>query len=96
MDGKGRATDNAFIERLWRSVKYEKLYLNPPTDGMDLYQKLKEYMGYYNYQRRHQSLSDNRPAEVYVSHIPTPSEISDGFRALKYGKQEGSVILKQK
>ena len=96
MDGKGRATDNAFIERLWRSVKYEKLYLNPPTDGMDLYQKLKEYMEYYNYQRRHQSLSDNRPAEVYVSHISTPPEICEGFRALKYGKQESSVILTQK
>lgn len=93
MDGKGRATDNAFIERLWRSVKYEKLYLNPPKDGMDLYQKLKDYMEYYNYQRRHQSLSENRPADVYVSHITTPSEIFDGFQVLKYGKQQSSVIL---
>ena len=39
MDGKGRAIDNAFIERLWRSVKYEKIYLNPPTDGVNLYDK---------------------------------------------------------
>ena len=93
MDGKGRATDNAFVELLWRSVKYEKLYLNPPKDGMDLYQKLKDYMEYYNYQRRHQSLSDNRPADVYVSHIPTPFEISNGFQVLKYGKQQSSVIL---
>ena len=37
MDGKGRAIDNAFIERLWRSVNYEKLYLNPPADGVNLY-----------------------------------------------------------
>ena len=40
MDGKGRETDNAFIERLWRSVKYEKIYLNPPTDGIDLYNQI--------------------------------------------------------
>ncbi|MDO6516527.1 hypothetical protein [Zobellia uliginosa] len=43
MDGKGRATDNAFIERLWRSVKYEKIYLNPPGDGLDLFLLLAEY-----------------------------------------------------
>ncbi|UTW62867.1 IS3 family transposase [bacterium SCSIO 12741] len=46
MDGKGRATDNAFIERLWRNIKYEKLYLNPPTDGLDLYLKTAEYFNY--------------------------------------------------
>lgn len=95
MDGKGRATDNAFIERLWRSVKYEKIYLNPPKEGKHLYQLIKDYMGYYNYQRRHQSLDDNRPVEVFVSHISTPSEISDGFQALKYGKQQKSITLNQ-
>ncbi|MFT5884243.1 MAG: putative transposase, partial [Arcticibacterium sp.] len=42
MDGKGRATDNAFIERLWRNVKYEEIYLNPPDDGLDLHLKLVE------------------------------------------------------
>lgn len=56
MDGKGRATDNAFIERLWRNVKYEKLYLNPPKDGMDLYLLLAEYFNYYNHTRRHEAL----------------------------------------
>jgi len=65
MDGKGRATDNAFIERLWRNVKYEKLYLNPPTDGMDLYLKLAEYFNYYNHERRHQSLNDETPISRY-------------------------------
>jgi putative transposase len=44
MDGKGRATDNAFIERLWRNVKYEKLHLNPPEDGIDLYLKVQEFL----------------------------------------------------
>ena len=65
MDGKGRATDNAFIERLWRSVKVEKIYLNPPKDGLDLYMLLAEYFGYYNHERRHQSLEDEIPEEFY-------------------------------
>ena len=53
MDGKGRAIDNAFIERLWRRVKYEKIYLNPTKDGTDLYLKVTEYMQYYINERRH-------------------------------------------
>lgn len=65
MDGKGRATDNAFIERLWRSVKVEKIYLNPTHDGLELYLLLAEYFGYYNNERRHQSLDDEIPNEVY-------------------------------
>ena len=66
MDGKGRATDNAFIERLWRSVKYEKLYLSPPTDGLDLYLQMVEYFNYYNNERRHQSLDYEIPASRYL------------------------------
>ena len=65
MDGKGRATDNAFIERLWRSVKYEKVYLNPPKDGVDLYLMLNDYLHYYNNERRHQSLNNERPIDHY-------------------------------
>ena len=65
MDGKGRATDNAFIERLWRNVKYEKIYLNPPKDGMDLYLLLAEYFDYYNHRRRHQSIDYETPANLY-------------------------------
>jgi putative transposase len=65
MDGKGRAIDNAFIERLWRSVKYEKLYLNPPTDGVDLYLKIAEYMEYYNFERRHEGINDQIPKELF-------------------------------
>jgi len=66
MDGKGRAIDNAFIERLWRSVKYEKIYLNPPKDGADLYLKVAEYMQYYNYERRHEGIEDEIPSSLYV------------------------------
>ena len=65
MDGKGRATDNAFIERLWRNVKYEKLHLNPPEDGVDLYLKTQEYFNYYNHQRRHQAIEYEKPSNRY-------------------------------
>jgi len=69
MDGKGRAIDNAFIERLWRSIKYEKLYLNPPTDGMDLYLKTTEYIEYYNSQRRHKGINYQIPKELFNKKI---------------------------
>jgi len=65
MDGKGRATDNAFIERFWRNVKYEKICLNPHKDGMDLYLLLAEYFQYYNHKRRQQSIDYEIPAEVF-------------------------------
>ena len=65
MDGKGRATDNAYIERFWRSLKYEKIYLNPSNDGLDLYQKTRDYVCYYNEQRRHSKIEDRRPKDLY-------------------------------
>ena len=65
MDGKGRAIDNVFIERFWRDIKYEKIYLNPPTDGTDLYLKVAEYMNYYNFERRHGGIADLRPNDIY-------------------------------
>jgi len=65
MDGKGRAIDNIFIERLWRSVKYEHVYLFPASDGLECYQGLQEYFRYYNEERRHQSLNDQTPSTVY-------------------------------
>lgn len=65
MDGKGRATDNAYIERFWRSLKYEKIYLNPSDDGLDLYQKIRDYVTYYNERRRHSNIDDQRPADLY-------------------------------
>jgi putative transposase len=65
MDGKGRATDNAFIERLWRTVKYEKIYLNPPTSGKHLSKMVDNYFEYYNEKRWHSSIEDNTPEQVY-------------------------------
>jgi putative transposase len=65
MDSRGRALDNIFIERLWRSVKYEYVYLNAPETGCDLWHGLDHYFHFYNYQRPHQSLGYHTPAEVY-------------------------------
>lgn len=64
MDGKGRATDNIFIERLWRSVKYEDIYLNAYENGIELYHGIKDYMEFYNNRRRHQSLNYQRPVDI--------------------------------
>ncbi len=66
MDGKGRAIDNIFIERLWRSVKYEYVYLNIPKDGIELYQGLKWYFKFYNSQRFHESLKYQTPESAYI------------------------------
>lgn len=76
MDGKGRATDNAFIERLWRSVKYEKIYLHLPRNPTELYQILDQYFNYYNHQRRHSSIDDQRPSELYFENSVLRSEPS--------------------
>ena len=65
MDGKGRAIDNVMIERLWRTVKYEEVYLKEYVDGTDLYKGLKSYFSFYSNERRHQSLDRQTPAEVY-------------------------------
>ena len=65
MDGRGRATDNAFIERLWRNVKYEKIYLNAYETGPELMLALTEYFNFYNHERGHQSLNYQTPAELY-------------------------------
>lgn len=65
MDGKGRAIDNVMIERLWRTVKYEEVYLKEYTTGADCYQGLGNYFEYYDRQRRHQSLDRRTPWEVY-------------------------------
>lgn len=66
MDGKGRAIDNIFIERLWKSVKYECVYLHAFEDGVQLYEGLNDYFGFYNKERLHQSLGYRTPQSVYI------------------------------
>lgn len=65
MDGKGRAIDNIFIERLWRTVKYEHIYLHAYDDGLALYKGLQNYFSFYNDERRHQSLEYKTPLTMY-------------------------------
>jgi len=65
MDGRGRALDNVFIERLWWSVKYEKVYPQSYADGHSLYQGLSNYFEYYNNKRKHSALDKRTPAEVF-------------------------------
>ena len=68
MDGKGRAIDNVFVERLWRTVKYENSYLNPSDSAIDLYKQLKGYFAYYNKQRRHQGIHNQIPINRCLNH----------------------------
>lgn len=65
MDGKGRWFDNVFVERLWRSVKYEEVYLNAYDTVADARQGLNRYFEFYNTERRHQSLAKQTPDSVY-------------------------------
>ena len=66
MDGKGRWIDNRFVERLWRSVKYEEVYLKPYQSPREAEQSLGEYFSFYNTIRRHQGLNNRTPDEVYA------------------------------
>ena len=65
MDGRGRALDNVFVERLWRSVKYEDIYIRGYETVPELHRGLARYFGFYNDERLHQSLDYRTPAAVY-------------------------------
>ncbi len=65
MDGRGRALDNVFIERLWRSLKYELIYPGDFASGADLWPALDRYFRFYNHQRPHQALAYRTPSELY-------------------------------
>lgn len=67
MDGRGRALDNIFVERLWRSVKYENIYLMDYANGFALHDGLSDYFGFYNVERPHQSLGYRTPKEVHFA-----------------------------
>jgi len=66
MDGRGRALDNVFIERLWWTVKYEEIYPKFYEDGHVLYRGLKQYFDYYNKERKHSALDKQTPLEVFL------------------------------
>ena len=70
MDGKGRWRDNVFIERLWRSVKYEDIYLKASGTIAEVRRGLKTYFMFYNQKRWHQTLDRKTPAMVYFGTLP--------------------------
>lgn len=65
MDGRGRAMDNIFTERFWRSLKYEEVYLKDYATVLEAKESIHEYIQFYNYERKHQSLDYKTPAEIY-------------------------------
>ena len=69
MDGKERWIDNVFIERLWRSVKYEEVYLHAYESLIEARTGLDKYFTFYNAKRKHQTL-DAKPDEVYYANLP--------------------------
>ena len=70
MDGRGRCMDNIFIERLWRSLKYEAVYLHELSDGFKAQRVIARWMEFYNTQRPHSALADATPAEAYDNGMP--------------------------
>ena len=70
MDGRGRCMDNIFIERLWRSLKYEAVYLHELTDGFRAEQVIRDWIEFYNTERPHSALGDQTPAEAYGAGRP--------------------------
>ena len=67
MDGKGRATDNALVERFFRTIKHDSLYLKPSEDRQELFRDCEDFINYYNQRRSHSSIGMVPPAKVYNS-----------------------------
>lgn len=67
MDGKGRATDNVWIERFWKSIKYDHIFLNPADDGLELYRGVEKYVKYYNLKTHH--TTEQKPKHRYLESL---------------------------
>lgn len=74
MDGKGRALDNIFTERLWRTVKYEEVYLKDYASPREARTSLTDYLDFYNYRRLHQALDYQTPAQLYFKKGDQPTD----------------------
>ena len=79
MDGRGRALDNIFVERLWRNVKYEDVYLKGYSNMAELTVGLAEYFAFYNSDRPHQGISNKKPDDVYATRQGGGASIPDYF-----------------
>lgn len=94
MDGRGRALDNIFVERLWRSVKHEDVYLKGYATLPELLLGLTEYFVFYDTERMHQSLGYGTPDEVYRTASGGGAAIADKFTARKENRQETKSEVK--
>ena len=83
MDGRGRALDNIFVERFWRSLKYENVYPNSYATFADAKTGIAEYFRFYNNDRLHQSLDYNTPTSVHWNQITLPGGLHEDFIGLK-------------
>ena len=88
MDGKGRYRDNIFVERLWRTVKYEEVYLKAYANASETRRELGAYFRFYNNQRPHQALGYRTPAEVFHGSGNAPAEESK----TRKGSQEQVLV----
>ena len=92
MDGRGRALDNIFVERLWRSVKYEDIYLKGYASLPELFLGLTDYFAFYNHERPHQSLGYLTPEAVYRSGEGGGAKIVDRFGEITLGQRQAAAI----
>ncbi len=90
MDGKGRALDNIFTERLWRTVKYEEVYRYDYANPKEARQGLTRYIDFYNHRRPHQALGYQTPAEVYVAPAAAP-RVNDNLHSPASRREKGAV-----
>ena len=86
MDGKGSYNDNLFVQRLWRTVKYEEVYLKAYQDGRDARIGIGDYFRFYNTERPHQALGYRTPAEVFI-----PS-VAEGFNSIPVEATNGGMV----
>jgi putative transposase len=90
MDGKGRCIDNVYIERFWRTIKYEAIFLNEYDDINELEKEIKKYIHFYNFERYHQGLNYEIPSNIFFSSKSKNS--SSNIYKLNFNKT-GQVIL---
>ena len=94
MDGRGRCMDNIFIERLWRSLKYEAVYLHELTDGFKAERVISEWIDFYNTERPHSALAGRTPAEAYGAERPVDMmDKPDGLPTSPQAQQQQQDVI---
>ncbi len=93
MDGRGRCMDNIFIERLWRSLKYEAVYLHELTDGFKAERVIGEWIGFYNTERPHSALAGQTPAEAYAGLPVDMMDKPDGLPTSPQAQQQPQNVI---